>query len=92
MEDEAVLWETKMIFIQDALDSWIKFQQNYLYLEPIFCSEDITKQMPNEAEKYQQIHKLWNELILHVEQNPNVLQLYDKEGLLDKLQQSLDII
>ena len=41
--------------------------------------------MPKEAELYTQIHKLWNELILHVEQNPNVLGLYEKEGLLEKL-------
>ena len=43
MEDKAILWETKMIFIDDALDNWIKFQQNYLYLEPIFNSDDINK-------------------------------------------------
>ena len=92
MEDKAILWETKMIFIDDALDNWIKFQQNYLYLEPIFNSDDINKQMPKEAAKYKEVHQLWNELILFVEENPNVLKLYDKQGLLEKLEESLKLI
>ena len=48
--------------------------------------------MPNEASKYQEVHKIWYELILYVEQNPNVLKLYDKHGLLEKLELSLNII
>ncbi len=46
MQDRAVAWERLMVFLQEVLEVWIKVQANYLYLEPIFHSEDITKKLP----------------------------------------------
>lgn len=38
-----------MLKLQEILDVLIKVQANYLYLEPIFNSEDISKKLPGEA-------------------------------------------
>ena len=51
-EKIAISWEKTMLNIQDILDVWISVQANYLYLEPIFNSEDIVKKLPGEAAEF----------------------------------------
>jgi dynein heavy chain len=51
--------EAKIVLIQDTLEGWIKCQRGWMYLEPIFSSDDIKKKMPREREKFDVIDKNW---------------------------------
>lgn len=42
-------WENWLIFTQDMMEYWVKVQQVWIYLEPIFGSPDIVKHLPQEA-------------------------------------------
>ena len=44
---------------QDILDAWLRCQESWLYLEPIFNSEDIMKQMPVEGRKFNKVNIGW---------------------------------
>lgn len=43
---------------QELIDQWVACQATWMYLEPIFSSEDIAKQMPEEASKFSRV-RVW---------------------------------
>uniref|UniRef100_A0A8C1KRB1 Dynein axonemal heavy chain 12 n=1 Tax=Cyprinus carpio TaxID=7962 RepID=A0A8C1KRB1_CYPCA len=87
-ETEIKAWEERLIRIQDTIDEWLKVQHQWLYLEPIFSSEDIMKQMPDEGRLFQIVNKNWKEVMLHCVKDPKVLAATSLPGLFEKLQES----
>lgn len=59
----ASLVEAKIMLIQDTLENWIKTQRGWMYLEPIFSSEDIQQKMAAEKAKFDQVDKHWKTTI-----------------------------
>ncbi|XP_063858635.1 dynein axonemal heavy chain 3-like isoform X1 [Scylla paramamosain] len=99
-EAEIRSWEEKLLSMQDILDAWIKCQMTWLYLEPIFSSEDIMKQMPVEGRKFTRVDQTWRELMttavkdphaLVATQQPNMLpRLHECNRLLEEIQKGLN--
>ena len=77
-------WVNLLIKIQDIIDQWLKVQATWLYLEPIFSSDDIQKQMPTESNLFHQVDESWREAMVEAISNPNVLVVAQIDGMLER--------
>uniref|UniRef100_A0A2K5ETG1 Dynein axonemal heavy chain 3 n=1 Tax=Aotus nancymaae TaxID=37293 RepID=A0A2K5ETG1_AOTNA len=81
-------WEEKLVCIQDDLDAWLKCQATWLYLEPIFSSEDIIAQMPEEGRKFGIIDSSWKLLMSQAVKDSRVMVAADQPRMTEKLQEA----
>ncbi|NXT35371.1 DYH3 protein, partial [Pelecanoides urinatrix] len=88
IEAECRAWEDKLCLMQDILDSWLKCQATWLYLEPIFSSEDIITQMPEEGRKFGIVDTYWKDIMAQVVKDPKVLVATEQPMMLDRLQEA----
>ena len=70
----------------------LQVQAQWLYLEPIFSSEDILQQMPEEGRLFQQVDKNWKEIMKHTVRNPKVLAATSLPGMFEKLSGSNELL
>ena len=92
MEEKALKWEKKMLYIQEVLEIWIKVQGMYVYLEPIFKYEDINKSLLQESIKFQIVNKIWLQSMEHIEADLRVLKVFDIPNILEDLKQCVEIM
>ena len=88
-------WEHTLTSLQDIIDNWLKVQAAWLYLEPIFSSDDITRQLPTESSMFTVVNGVWIESMAETAREPAVLSVARREGLLDQLtdaNEKLDVI
>ena len=83
-ESEIEEWNASMLYVSECIDEWIKCQGQWMYLQPIFDSPDIMKQLPSENKKFKNVDKNWRDIIAGTKANPNVLKACTREGLLEK--------
>ncbi|KAI8825240.1 dynein heavy chain and region D6 of dynein motor-domain-containing protein [Fimicolochytrium jonesii] len=88
IEEEVKTWETTLVTIQEIIDSWLKVQATWLYLEPIFTSEDIMAAMPTEGKKFRIVDKTWREIMANTAENPKILSVANIPGMLARLNES----
>ena len=81
MEQVVIDWANKLVYMQDVLEEWIKCQKTWLYLEPIFASPDIMRQMPTEGRRFQKVDQMWRQTMQTGADAPAVLTVMSIENL-----------
>ncbi|XP_050428284.1 dynein axonemal heavy chain 3-like [Adelges cooleyi] len=85
-EAEMDRWEKKLITMQEILDLWVKVQRIWMYLGPIFSSEDINRQMPEEAQNFRTVDAIWRQIMINTVNNRQVLEATEYPDMLQLLQ------
>ena len=89
---EVKQWEHQLGRVQTILSLWQRVQEHWLYLEPIFTTEDVAVHMQNESRLFKDVDKTWKMIMEMVDGNPNVLYITESNGVLDMLKQSDDTV
>lgn len=87
-EDESKAWDQKLTLIQEILDEWLKVQATWLYLEPIFSSEDIMRQMPSEGKRFISVNKTWKDIMTYCARDKHVQVMCEMPDFLSRLKAS----
>ncbi|XP_063979949.1 dynein axonemal heavy chain 1-like [Diachasmimorpha longicaudata] len=85
-------WEGKLKLIQEVLMQWIKVQKAWMYLEPIFTSEDISRQLPMEAKKYKAMDRNWRRIMKKAQESPFILRTCPDKTLLSSLKECENLL
>ncbi|BFI29560.1 dynein axonemal heavy chain [Marchantia polymorpha subsp. ruderalis] len=94
-QERLQIWLGKVTLLQQILVEWLKMQASWMYLEPIFGSEDILEQMPKEGGLFHQNDKVWRRIMAAAEKCDIMLDACAIENLLQDLKKSnvdLDVV
>ncbi|ORZ39363.1 dynein heavy chain and region D6 of dynein motor-domain-containing protein [Catenaria anguillulae PL171] len=91
-EAEIKDWEHRLVTCQEIIDEWLKVQATWLYLEPIFSSEDIMSQMPEEGKKFKAVDASWRKIMTRTVAEQGIMVVTAHEGMLDELKSDNDLL
>lgn len=76
-------WETSIAQISELCDGLFDVQRQWLYMEGIFTSDDVQRQLPRETVEFKHVNTIWqDEIIRKIRENPNALYVATKFSLL----------
>ena len=77
----------KIVMMQDTLDYGLKCQRTWMYLEPIFSSDDIKKKLAVEKQKFDAVDKNWRMLIEIFYKEPYLWEVIENDKLKNEFDQ-----
>lgn len=82
-EERLTNWEWGLKICSDILEQWLACQRQWMYLEPIFASDDIQKQLPTESKRFQTVDRNWRKFAAEAFKTPAPLALCNSERMLN---------
>ncbi|EDV29505.1 uncharacterized protein TRIADDRAFT_51924 [Trichoplax adhaerens] len=79
-------WDKKLDIFTETFEEWLICQRKWLYLENIFATADIQRQLPVENKLFSQVDKSWRDIMRHTHERPNAMRSATAAGVLEILQ------
>uniref|UniRef100_G1MBG8 Dynein axonemal heavy chain 14 n=1 Tax=Ailuropoda melanoleuca TaxID=9646 RepID=G1MBG8_AILME len=79
-------WDRNLTLFSHTLEEWMNCQRNWLYLEPVFHSVEIQRQLPAEAKLFSHVISMWREIMLKIQNKLDALRIATSAGVLEILQ------
>jgi len=71
--EEVTEWVIKLSTVSEMIESWTVVQAMWMYMEAVFSSGDIAKQLPQEAKRFQMIDKDYMKILAKAFDTRNVI-------------------
>ncbi|XP_052828077.1 dynein axonemal heavy chain 3 [Octopus bimaculoides] len=91
-EKEIKEWGYSLNRMKGILESWLKVQSAWLYLEPIFGSADIREQIPVQGKMFEEVDQNWKQIMSTAKQSHKALTVASQDQMLEKLQYSVTLL
>ncbi|KAI3381764.1 hypothetical protein SNEBB_005804 [Seison nebaliae] len=75
----------KLTMTNDILENWVQVQNLWIYLEAVFASGDIAKQLPKEAKRFSNIDKSWLKIMMKAHETRNILTCCTTDDTLSQI-------
>eukprot|EP00759_Apiculatamorpha_spiralis_P058927 PhF_6_TR948/c1_g1_i1/m.1750/K10408/DNAH; dynein heavy chain, axonemal len=87
--EEIEMWEKDLNLVAEIIDQWMECQRTWLYLEPIFSSEDIAQQLPKWSKLFEKVDRTWRKIMSMAKSSPNVMMFCTTSGkVLDQFKEN----
>lgn len=83
--DRIAAWTAKLGRMQAIFDAWLTCQVKWMYLGPVYGSEEIAKQMPKERKEFAVADSKYRRIMAATEKTPDILAICGMDGLLEDL-------
>jgi dynein heavy chain, axonemal len=83
-EQEIEEWCAKLLLGMETLEQWVVCMGQWTYLQPIFDSADIMKQLPSETKRFKGVDIKWRYIMNQCKEAPSILENCSKDGLKDQ--------
>lgn len=80
-------WNSTLQTVSEVVDEWIQLQRNWLYLQPIFDSADINKQLPQEGKRFATVDKYWRSTMQNAVKGVQAIKFCDDVRLLERFKE-----
>ena len=92
IQKETSSFERKLQYGAELVEEWLKVQRTWMYLEPIFSSDDIMRQMPQEARRFKSVDSTWKKIMSSTQEDPLVMTVISDEKRLKKFKECNDLL
>eukprot|EP00803_Ostreobium_quekettii_P000129 evm.model.scf_11.8 EVM.evm.TU.scf_11.8 scf_11:53077-59131(+) len=83
-EERISKWDSQLNLASEILEEWLALQRQWMYLEPIFSSDDIMQQLPLEGKRFSAVDRAWRKALDQANRNPLLLKACSSQKLLNQ--------
>ncbi len=90
VEEDCYSLEKSLKYAQYFLEQFIMFQKTWMYLVPIFSSDDIQRQLPTESKRFGVLDTFWRHLMNECNTDRNFMSCSRQENRIAEQTRSLN--
>jgi dynein heavy chain len=87
-EERIEVWNDTLAVVSEVVDEWLAVQRSWLYLQPIFDSADINKQLPIEGKRFNTVDKHWRSTMVDASAGALCIKFCNDNKLLERFRES----